>query len=156
MGLRTPMTSGSSQIPGIIPAAVMWSTTARKPPSGNRTVDGSHCPALSHQSPSSSSYHPASMQKYSAPAAAAGAEDFCIDAGWYDDELGDWWDSAGQWLPSTVRFPDGGLRAVVDHITAAGMIPGIWLEPEVIGVRSPMVDQLPDSAFLMRDGVRVS
>ena len=89
-------------------------------------------------------------------AAAAGAEYFCIDAGWYDDELGDWWDSVGQWLPSTVRFPDGGLRAVVDHITAAGMIPGIWLEPEVIGVRSPMVDQLPDSAFLMRDGVRVS
>jgi len=89
-------------------------------------------------------------------AAAAGAEYFCIDAGWYDDELGDWWDSVGEWQPSTVRFPGGGLRTVVDHITAAGMVPGIWLEPEVIGVRSPMVEQLPDSAFLVRGGVRVS
>ena len=25
----------------------------------------------------------------------------------------------------------------------AGMVPGLWLEPEVVGVRSPMADQLP-------------
>jgi len=87
-------------------------------------------------------------------AAAAGAEYFCIDAGWYDDG-GDWWDSVGEWLPSIGRFPDGGLARVIDHIRTAGMVPGLWLEPEVIGVRSPMVDALPAEAFLQRHGIPV-
>ncbi|CAM5685521.1 hypothetical protein SAFG77S_10058 [Streptomyces afghaniensis] len=36
------------------------------------------------------------------------------------------------------------------------MVPGLWLEPEVIGVRSPMAKSLPDEAFFRRDGVRVT
>lgn len=88
-------------------------------------------------------------------AAGAGAEYFCIDAGWYDDD-GDWWDSVGLWEPSTSRFPDGGLRRVVDAIRAVGMVPGLWLEPEVVGVRSPLVERLPDEAFLQRHGVRIT
>lgn len=86
-------------------------------------------------------------------AAGAGAEIFCIDAGWYDDS-GDWWDSVGEWRPSTTRFP-GGLGEVIDHITRAGMTPGLWLEPEVIGVNSPAALTLPDDAFLQRNGKRV-
>jgi alpha-galactosidase len=88
-------------------------------------------------------------------AARAGAEYFCIDAGWYDDG-GDWWDSVGLWEPSVTRFPDGGLRRVVDAIRAAGMVPGLWLEPEVVGVRSPLAERLPDEAFLQRHGVRLT
>lgn len=86
-------------------------------------------------------------------AAAVGAEVFCIDAGWYDDS-GHWWDSVGEWLPSTTRFP-GGLGEVVEHIRAAGMVPGLWLEPEVVGVASPLAGRLPDEAFLLRHGQRV-
>ncbi|WP_374008473.1 glycoside hydrolase family 36 protein [Leifsonia sp. LS-T14] len=86
-------------------------------------------------------------------AAAAGSEIFCIDAGWYDDS-GDWWDTVGEWRPSVTRFP-GGLSEVVDAITRAGMVPGLWLEPEVIGVKSPMAAVLPDAAFLKRNGKRV-
>jgi alpha-galactosidase len=87
-------------------------------------------------------------------AAGVGAEYFCIDAGWYDDG-GAWWGSVGEWKPSTVRFPDGGLRRVLDHIRARGMHLGLWLEPEVIGVRSPVAQVLPDDAFLQRFGRRV-
>lgn len=89
-------------------------------------------------------------------AAAAGAEIFCIDAGWYDDSgvPGAWWGSVGEWTPSTRRFPDG-LAEVIDRIRSHSMVPGLWLEPEVIGVRSPMVDQLPDDAFLQRLGRRI-
>lgn len=87
-------------------------------------------------------------------AAASGAEYFCIDAGWYDDG-GHWWDSVGEWQPSTGRFPDGGLDRVLDHIRSAGMQPGLWLEPEVVGVRSPVALTLPDEAFLQRYGQRV-
>ncbi|HWS37015.1 MAG TPA: alpha-galactosidase [Actinoplanes sp.] len=86
-------------------------------------------------------------------AAAAGAEVFVIDAGWYDNDA-DWWDSVGEWQPSSTRFP-GGLGEVVDRIRSAGMVPGLWLEPEVIGVRSPLADKLPAEAFLQRGGVRL-
>ena len=87
-------------------------------------------------------------------AAAIGAEYFCIDAGWYDDG-GVWWDSVGEWQPSTVRFPDGGLSRVLDHIRHRGMKPGLWLEPEVVGVRSPAATSLPEDAFMSRYGERV-
>lgn len=88
-------------------------------------------------------------------AAETGAEYFCIDAGWYDDG-GTWWPSVGEWQPSTTRFPDGGLRRVLDHIRDRGMQPGLWVEPEVIGVRSPAAARLPDEAFLQRYGHRVA
>ena len=86
-------------------------------------------------------------------AASVGCEYFCIDAGWYDDTDG-WWASVGDWQPSTTRFP-GGLGAVLDQIRDRGMVPGLWLEPEVVGVASAAARALPDSAFLQRAGVRV-
>ncbi|MFJ9025988.1 alpha-galactosidase [Streptomyces sp. NPDC102259] len=96
-------------------------------------------------------------------AAAAGAEYFCIDAGWYDAEtpgtvgpggVPGWWDAVGEWEESAPRFP-GGLNEVLDRIRDAGMVPGLWLEPEVVGVRSPVADALPDDAFFRRDGIRL-
>jgi alpha-galactosidase len=88
-----------------------------------------------------------------AAAAAVGCEYFCIDAGWYDDTSG-WWASVGDWQPSTVRFPNG-LNYVLDAIRDRGMIPGLWLEPEVVGVNSSAASTLPDDAFLQRAGVRI-
>jgi alpha-galactosidase len=88
-----------------------------------------------------------------AAAAAVGCEYFCIDAGWYDDTSG-WWASVGDWQPSTVRFPNG-LGYVLDAIRDHGMVPGLWLEPEVVGVDSSAASMLPDDAFLQRAGVRI-
>ncbi|WP_307179796.1 alpha-galactosidase [Streptomyces africanus] len=89
-------------------------------------------------------------------AADAGAEYFCIDSGWYDDDTRGWWDSVGAWQPSPRRFPDGGIQAVLDRIRERGMVPGLWLEPEVVGVRSPVAAELPGEAFFQRDGVRLA
>lgn len=87
-------------------------------------------------------------------AAEVGAECFCIDSGWYA-EIGDsWWDTVGAWQPSRSRFPNG-LVEVLDRIRAEGMVPGLWLEPEVVGVHSPIADELPAEAFFNRDGDRV-
>lgn len=96
-----------------------------------------------------------SVSSWSGPlgAAGVGAEVFVVDAGWYDDS-GHWWDGVGEWRPSHTRFP-GGLGEVLDRIRAHGMTPGLWLEPEVVGVRSPVADRLPDSAFLQRGGQRI-
>jgi alpha-galactosidase len=91
-----------------------------------------------------------------AEAAHVGAEAFCIDAGWYDDsEAGDWWPSVGEWVPSERRFPDGGLARVLGVIRDHGMKVGLWVEPEVVGVHSPIASTLPDDAFLQRHGRRV-
>ncbi|WP_416980853.1 glycoside hydrolase family 36 protein [Streptomyces sp. T028] len=96
-------------------------------------------------------------------AARAGSEVFCIDAGWFDPEppgtvgpggVPGWWDAVGEWRESETRFP-GGLGEVIDRIREAGMVPGLWLEPEVVGVRSSVAAALPDEAFFRRDGVRV-
>jgi alpha-galactosidase len=87
-------------------------------------------------------------------AAEVGCEYFVIDAGWYADDRG-WWDTVGEWEPSAARFPSG-LETTLRRIRAAGMIPGLWLEPEVVGVRSPVVEQLPPDAFFTLQGNRVS
>lgn len=87
-------------------------------------------------------------------AAAVGAEYFCIDAGWFAELGVDWWDSVGEWQPATSCFT-GGLEAVIERIRARGMAPGLWLEPEVVGVISPLADRLPRQAFFQRFGERV-
>jgi alpha-galactosidase len=87
-------------------------------------------------------------------AASAGAEYFCIDSGWYNEIGEGWWDTVGAWRPSTTRFPNG-ITEVLDRIRAEGMVPGLWLEPEVVGVRSPVAEQLPTEAFFIRNGARV-
>ncbi|WP_396667647.1 glycoside hydrolase family 36 protein [Microbacterium sp. R86528] len=89
-------------------------------------------------------------------AAAAGVEVFCIDAGWFaDPAIGDWWATVGEWREAPTRFDTGGLKAVIDEIHRLGMRSGIWLEPEVVGVHSPVASSLPDEAFFVRFGQRV-
>jgi alpha-galactosidase len=89
-------------------------------------------------------------------AADAGAEVFCIDAGWFaDPEVGDWWSTVGEWREAPTRFDEAGLRGVIDEIRRAGMRAGLWLEPEVVGVRSGAATTLPEEAFFHRFGERV-
>lgn len=86
-------------------------------------------------------------------AADAGADCFVMDAGWYSD-TDDWWSTVGDWIPSTVRFP-GGMGLVFDRIRERGMRPGIWLEPEVVGVDAEAATRLPKEAFFLSHGMPV-
>ena len=88
-----------------------------------------------------------------AAAAKAGCEYFVIDAGWYADLHEDWSQTIGAWQPSTTRWPHG-LKFLLDQIRQAGMVPGLWLEPEVAGAKSVLA-QKPDNWFFMRHGKRV-
>lgn len=85
-------------------------------------------------------------------AANAGCEYYCIDCGWYSD--GDWWDGVGEWLPSEIRFP-GGIEEVLAYIRSKGMVPGLWLEIEVMGIHCSLASKLPDHWFFQRHGKRV-
>lgn len=68
--------------------------------------------------------------------AAAGAERFVLDDGWFsarrDDTagLGDWW------VDRSV-YPDG-LHPVVDKVRACGMQFGLWFEPEMVNPDSQL------------------
>ena len=88
-----------------------------------------------------------------AAAAEAGAEYFCIDAGWFTDST-DYWSEVGEWREAPTRFT-GGLRAVTDAIRDAGMKVGLWIEPESVGCDSPVSESLPPGAFFQRAGAPV-
>lgn len=85
-------------------------------------------------------------------AAEAGCEYYVIDAGWYAPGL--WWDSVGEWQESRERFP-GGIREVTDYIRSKGMVPGVWLELEVMGINCKKAKNAPDDWFFIRHGKRV-
>lgn len=85
-------------------------------------------------------------------ASLAGCEYFCIDCGWYSD--GPWWDGVGEWLPSKERFKNG-IKEPLDYIREKGMIPGLWLELEVMGINCSLADKLPNDWFFMRHGKRI-
>ena len=85
-------------------------------------------------------------------AAELGAEYYCMDAGWYAD--GTWWETVGEWKPCEWRFKKG-IKEVFDYIRSKGMIPGIWLEIEVMGINCSILNQFSDDCFFMRHGKRV-
>ncbi len=85
-------------------------------------------------------------------AADLGSEYYCMDAGWYAD--GTWWETVGEWKEQKKRFPNG-IRKVFDYARSKGMIPGIWLEIEVMGINCPVLDKFEDECFFMRHGKRV-
>lgn len=60
---------------------------------------------------------------------------FVIDCGWYKTEGVPWDISMGDYEVSPQLFPEG-LKATVQYIRDAGMIPGIWFEIENVGKAS--------------------
>lgn len=66
-----------------------------------------------------------------------GVDIYVMDSGWFasygvDDGKGDWWLTPGDWIEHPTRFPKG-LKAIADEIKDKGLIPGIWLEIEIVG-----------------------
>ena len=85
-------------------------------------------------------------------AAETGCEYYVIDAGWYAP--GEWWDSVGEWQQCRERFPEG-IEKVTEYIRSRGMVPGLWLELEVMGINCEKAANVPDDWFFMRHGKRV-
>ena len=57
---------------------------------------------------------------------------FVIDAGWYAQTGRSWEMNMGDWQVNGSLFPEG-LAAAARDIRAAGMVPGLWFEPEICG-----------------------
>ena len=60
----------------------------------------------------------------------------------------------GEWQESKERFPNG-LKEVTDYIREKGMVPGVWLELEVMGICCEKAQRVPDEWFFIRHGRRV-
>ena len=79
-----------------------------------------------------------------------GCEYYVIDAGWYAP--GEWWDSVGEWQQCYERFPNG-IEEVTNYIREKGMVPGVWLELEVMGINywvlllARFISGLPHGAY---------
>lgn len=73
--------------------------------------------------------------------------DICtLDAGWFGpaDRTSHWFDYRGDWdLVNVDRFPSG-IRALVDHTHAAGLLFGIWCEIEALGKLASLAQRRPD------------
>ena len=74
---------------------------------------------------------------------------FVIDDGWYANETKVWEKHMGDWIVNKGLFPHG-LAACAEEIRAAGMIPGIWFEPEVVGADAETFGKT--ELLLKRDG----
>lgn len=96
-------------------------------------------------------------KKYAPQVAKTGVEYYVIDCGWHNEEPSvGVYPYVGQWKESTVRFPSS-VRAITDHIRSLGMKAGLWIEPEVVGIRcQEMLDYYDKDCFFQRNGRMVS
>ena len=89
--------------------------------------------------------------------ASLGADYYVIDCGWHNEEDGNIiYPYVGQWKESKKRFPKG-LKATLDYIKSLGLKPGLWIEPEIIGIKcEEMLSYYDDDCFLKRNGKKIA
>jgi alpha-galactosidase len=75
-------------------------------------------------------------------AAEMGVEAYKVDAGWYGDTFGGWTELRGDWYEGD--WLPGGLAGIRDHAHSKGMLFGLWMEPEQVGVKSNLYKEHPD------------
>lgn len=72
----------------------------------------------------------------------AGVELFVMDDGWFGERNDDT-SSLGDWTPNEKKLP-GGIREIADKIKALGLDFGIWVEPEMVNVKSRLYEKHPE------------
>ena len=86
-----------------------------------------------------------------------GVDYYVIDCGWHNEEDGNIiYPYVGQWKQSNKRFPSG-VKATLDFIKSLGLKPGLWIEPEIIGIKcEEMLSYYDDDCFLKRGGKKIA
>lgn len=74
-----------------------------------------------------------------------GIELLVMDDGWFGERDDDH-SSLGDWDVNRKKLP-GGLKSLSDRITSLGMGFGIWVEPEMVSVKSKLYEEHPDWAI---------
>ena len=76
-----------------------------------------------------------------------------IDCGWYGQPGIPWSECSGDWIPNDSELFPQGLQATAEMIRGAGLVPGLWFEPETCAHRSQIFRQ--EEMLLRRDGTPV-
>lgn len=84
-------------------------------------------------------------------AAKFGADYYVIDCGWHDEPADPFY-YVGRWQESHSRYPEG-LAKTLDLIRGCGLIPGLWMEPEVVGAYGDAKTLYPEDCYFSRGGV---
>ena len=71
-----------------------------------------------------------------------GLELFVMDDGWFGQRTDDT-RSLGDWEPNPKKLPHG-LKGLCDGVRALGLDFGIWVEPEMVNVKSSLYQAHPD------------
>jgi len=66
-----------------------------------------------------------------------------IDAGWYENATGKWWQGVGNWTVNRTNFPRG-IRPVTDAAKAWGKDFVLWFEPERVYERTRIDREHPE------------
>jgi len=88
------------------------------------------------------------LLEFAAQAKECGIEMLVMDDGWFggrDDDS----TSLGDWYVNEEKL-QGGLKYLVDEVNKMGLKFGIWVEPEMVSVKSRMYEQHPDWAFALK------
>ena len=75
-------------------------------------------------------------------AAAIGADEFLIDAGWYGPEPNRWAQNVGDWYPGAWLPND--VTPIREYTRKKGLLFGLWMEPESVGAASKLRKEHPD------------
>ena len=95
------------------------------------------------------------LEKISRRLEGTGVRYLVIDCGWYKSpEYDNWFNAAGDWIPSRELFPEGNIGAAAELIRSHGLIPGIWFEFENVGTEAKAYQDT--HLLLSRDGYPVS
>jgi alpha-galactosidase len=86
-------------------------------------------------------------------AASVGADTFVIDAGWNGPEPNAWWNNAGDWHAG--KWLPNDLNPIREYARKKGMLFGLWVEIESVGLAAPMRKEHPDW-ILTRNGIPVA
>ncbi len=82
------------------------------------------------------------LAKLAKAGADAGIELFVMDDGWFGKRKDDT-SSLGDWDVNKKKLP-GGLAAIADKVRSYGLMFGIWVEPEMVNVKSELYKAHPD------------
>ncbi len=82
------------------------------------------------------------LVKLAKKAAEVGVELFVLDDGWFGERNDDL-TSLGDWSVNKKKIP-GGLKGLSEKINKLGLSFGIWVEPEMVNVKSKLYEEHPD------------
>lgn len=81
------------------------------------------------------------LHRQVAAAAEVGCEVFVVDAGWYG--AGEGWACQGDWREKTDRAFHGRMADFAEHVRAAGLGFGLWMEAEAVHPSTPLGQNPP-------------